>query len=97
MDLQFRNLNAEPSDPVSTWPYEGVVTCLERGLLPDLARLAAEIRRDPHGRVAQDVVTYLGYSRPRGIAPLFDRVLADARGLPWSPSPLSGADEESYI
>ena len=79
MALKFRNVDAEPSDPVSTWPYEGVVACLERGLLPDLGRLAAEIRRDPYGRIADDVQAYLGYERPEGIAPLFDRVLADAR------------------
>lgn len=80
MALKFRNVDADPSDPVATWPYEGVVACLERGLLPDWARLAAEIRRDPYGRIAEDVAAYLSYERPEGVAPLFDRVLADARG-----------------
>lgn len=80
MVLKFRNIDADPSDPVATWPYEGIVTCLERGQLSDLARLAKEIYREPFGEVAESVREFLLYERPYGIAPFFEHVLAEARG-----------------
>lgn len=35
MALSFRNVDADPSDPVESWPYEGLVTAVERGGLAD--------------------------------------------------------------
>ena len=43
--LRFRNVDASPSDDVTTWPYEAIVTAIERGLVPDWQPLFAEIRR----------------------------------------------------
>jgi hypothetical protein len=31
--LTFRNVDASPTDPVETWPYEGLVAAVERGSL----------------------------------------------------------------
>jgi DNA-binding transcriptional regulator YiaG len=33
--LKFRNVTASPSDPVESWPFEGVLAAVERGTLPD--------------------------------------------------------------
>jgi len=32
--LRFRNLDVSPEEPVEDWPFEGVVTAIERGALP---------------------------------------------------------------
>jgi hypothetical protein len=47
MSLTFRNITTLPSDPVSTWPTEGVQVALERGALSHWQRLAAEILKIP--------------------------------------------------
>ena len=54
--LKFRNINATPSDPVSKWGSEGVLTALERGGLVHLQRLSAAALADPEGQVAHWVV-----------------------------------------
>ncbi|AXH97754.1 XRE family transcriptional regulator [Ornithinimicrobium avium] len=61
------------------WPYEAIVTVLERGLVSDWALLTREIRRDPWGPVARRVGDYLTHDRPRGLAPLLERAVASAR------------------
>ena len=33
--LRFRNVDADPADDVGTWPYEALVTAIDRGLVPD--------------------------------------------------------------
>ena len=45
--LRFRNLDVSPEEPVEDWPFEGVVTAIERGALPDWQRLAAAIKAEP--------------------------------------------------
>jgi DNA-binding transcriptional regulator YiaG len=79
MALQFRNVDVDPEAPVKDWPYEALVTALERGSLSDWRRIAREIDVDPWGRVARSVESYLSYERPCGIAPLMDEVLTRAR------------------
>jgi hypothetical protein len=82
MTLQFRNVDASPSDPVSTWPYEALVTALERGLVGDWQPVIAELRHTPWGRTARRVETYLGYAEPSPVTRLFtlllERIRADA-------------------
>lgn len=79
MPLAFRNLDISPDDPVEIWPLEAVITALERGGLTHRRRLAAAIRADPWGPVAQAVGEALEISRPSGVAPLMATVIADAR------------------
>ncbi len=50
--LRFRNVDAEPSDPVETWPQEAMLAAVERGLLPDWCRIATALHKSPHGDVA---------------------------------------------
>ena len=51
----FRNVNAAPSDPVDTWPFEALVETIETGLVSDWQPVLAEIRRRPWGKVARRV------------------------------------------
>ena len=53
MAVQFRNVDASPTDDVRTWPFEALVTTIDRGLVSDWQPLFAEIRRSPWGEVAR--------------------------------------------
>jgi hypothetical protein len=79
--LKFRNLDASPDDPVESWPFEGILAAVERGTLPDWRRLAAAIRADPWGPVAQQVLEAVRLSRPYGTAELLEGVVDQARTL----------------
>jgi DNA-binding transcriptional regulator YiaG len=77
--VTFRNVDVRPDEPLETWPYEAIVTMIERGTITDWARLTREIRRRPWGAVARQVEHYLGYEQPWGVGPLLQRALAGAR------------------
>lgn len=77
--LAFRNVDASPDEPVSEWPLEAIQTVLERGGLSHWRRLAKAIRDQPWGPVARRVEEVLTYSRPYGVAPLMERVIARTR------------------
>ena len=79
MALQFRNVDASPSDPVDTWPYEALVTAIERGLVPDWQPIFAEVRRQPWGSVARRIQHYLTYAPAGGITTLFQLAVDSAR------------------
>lgn len=79
MPLAFRNLDVDPSAPVSEWPTEAVQTALERGDLADWHRLAAEVARLPWGRTARQIEEVLSHSRPYGVAEMMETVIARAR------------------
>ena len=77
--LRFRNVDADPADDVGTWPYEALVTAIDRGLVPDWRPVFAEIRRSPWGPVARRVERYLGYRDPDGVSTLFALAVDRAR------------------
>jgi DNA-binding transcriptional regulator YiaG len=77
--LKFRNIDASVDDPVETWPFEGILTAVGRGTLPDWRRLAAAIRADPWGPVAQQVLEAIDISRPYGTSELLTTVIEHAR------------------
>jgi hypothetical protein len=79
MPLAFRNLGITPDAPVSSWPTEAVQAALERGDLEHWQRIAAEVNRDPWGRIARQLEEVLSHSRPYGVADAMDVVLARAR------------------
>ncbi len=79
MPLQFRNVDASPRDDVTTWPYEALVTAIDRGLVPDWQPIFAEIRRFPWGPVARRVERYLTYREPDGVSVLFREAIERAR------------------
>jgi DNA-binding transcriptional regulator YiaG len=73
--LAFRNVDADPADPVESWPYEALVTALERGSIHDWARINRAIRADPWGQVARDVEAFGGYADPDAGVPYLMREL----------------------
>ena len=79
MSLVFRNVDADPSAPVRSWPYEALVIAIERGTVADWARITAEIRRDPWGPVARQVEEHLGYAPRSGVGALLSRAIDSAR------------------
>jgi DNA-binding transcriptional regulator YiaG len=77
--LKFRNITASVDDPVETWPFEGVLAAVERGTLPDWRRLAAAVRADPWGAIAQQILEAVELSRPYGTSELLTTVIERAR------------------
>jgi DNA-binding transcriptional regulator YiaG len=77
--LRFRNISVSPEDPVETWPFEGILAAVDRGTLPDWRRLAAAIKADPWGPVAQQVLEAISLSRPYGTTELLQGVVSRAR------------------
>jgi DNA-binding transcriptional regulator YiaG len=77
--LQFRNVDADPSDPVESWPYEALVTAIERGGLLVWRRIATAVRADPWGPVARSIEDYAGYAEPSPALTLLLRAVARAR------------------
>lgn len=79
MPVAFRNVDASPQDDVRTWPYEALVTVIDRGLVHDWRPIFAEMRRSPWGRVARRVEQYLSYRQSDGVSALFALALERAR------------------
>lgn len=79
MPVQFRNVDASPTDDVQTWPYEALVTVIDRGLVQDWRPIFVELRRSPWGRVARGVEQYLSYRQPDGVGTLFSLAIERAR------------------
>ena len=77
--LSFRNVDADPADDVGTWPYEALVTAIDRGLVDDWQPIFAEIRRSPWGPPARRVERYLHYRDPDGVSRLFALAIERAR------------------
>lgn len=82
MSVEFRNVDASPTDDVRTWPYEALVEAIDRGLVGDWRPIFVELRRSPWGTVVRRVERYLSYREPDGVSTLFalaiDRARADA-------------------
>lgn len=79
MNVTFRNVDARPSDPVATWPYEALVTAIDRGLVSDWQPIFAEIRRSPWGPTARRVERHLSYRESDGVSTLFGLAIERAR------------------
>lgn len=77
--LRFRNVDADVSDDVRTWPYEAVVTALDRGLVADWQPLFAELRRAPWGPVARRLERHLDERDHDAVATLFRLAVERAR------------------
>jgi len=77
--LAFRNVDADPSDPVESWPQEGFRAVIERGYLSDWARVANAVRAKPYGQAAATLADVLGYIDPSPAATLLASVLDQAR------------------
>lgn len=81
MALRFRNVDADPSDEVGTWPFEALVTAVDRGLVPDWQPVFAELRRSPWGPVARRLERVLAALDPDAASTLFRLAIDRARAL----------------
>ena len=79
MALAFRNIDASPADPVQTWPFEGVLTALERGGLNEWRRLAHAIEAEPWGQVSRYVEQAVAIAHPYGVSQVMTDIVAHAR------------------
>lgn len=79
MSVTFRNVDASPSDDIRTWPYESLVTVIDRGLVSDWQPILTELRRSPWGKVARRVERYLSYRESDGVGTLFALAIERAR------------------
>jgi helix-turn-helix protein len=79
VSVSFRNVDAEPSDPVESWPYEAMVSAIERGTIGDWAKITAAVRRHPWGEVSRALEDYLAYADQSGVTDLLRRALRQAR------------------
>jgi transcriptional regulator with XRE-family HTH domain len=77
--LRFRNIDATPDDPVDEWGFEGILTAVERGQLPEWRRIVSTVRRDPHGKVAQELDEALDVAEREGVVDSLRRNLERAR------------------
>ncbi len=97
MTVRFRNVDAKPGDPVETWPYEAIVTAIERGTISDWLPLTGAIRSDPWGPVSRQVEDYLSYEHPYGVGPLLSRAIARARGAAHERARTAVAEEVTRL
>ncbi len=77
--LRFRNVDAQVSDDVGTWPYEALATTLDRGLVSDWQPLFTELRRDPWGPIARRIERLLHERDDDPVTMLFRLALDRAR------------------
>lgn len=75
----FRNVDASPSDPVDTWPFEALVEVLERGLVTDWQPVFAEIRTHPWGETSRRILRWADNADDRAAAALFRAAINRAR------------------
>lgn len=77
--LRFRNLNVDPSDPVTSWGVEGLLAAIDRGSLPDWRHIATAVSVDPWGPFVKDLVQALELAEDRGVAETLRRAVEQAR------------------
>ena len=62
--LRFRNLDLDPSLPVTTWGVEGILTALERGNVADWGRLLNALDHDGDPGFREDLRQALDCADP---------------------------------
>ena len=79
MVVAFRNLTTTWNDPIDLWPYEAVVTTMERGLVSDWQPILQDLRERPFGRIAGYVTHYAQDPGDKASAAFFLEALHRAR------------------
>jgi transcriptional regulator with XRE-family HTH domain len=79
-----RHLRVRPDTPVEELPLAALADLLERGDLDDWQPLAAAVRREPQGRLAENIARLVDENPSYGTSPLWrswiDRCRARAEG-----------------
>jgi DNA-binding XRE family transcriptional regulator len=79
IDAPVRNVRFDASAPVPEWSHEVIETVIARGSLSDWRLLAAEITRQPWGRVARSVETVTSWGEHYGVDRLLGGLVTTAR------------------
>jgi DNA-binding XRE family transcriptional regulator len=79
VSVVFRNVDVDPSTSPDGWPFEAILTVIERGVVSDWRRLARAIVAQPWGPCAQAVDTIIGWGENYGVDALFEEILRQAR------------------
>ncbi len=79
MTSRFRNIDFDSSLDPDDWPFEAVLTAVERGCLSDWRRLSTPIRRSPWGSCARAVEQISSWGENYGADRLFTAVIEHAR------------------
>lgn len=75
----FRNINSSESDPVEQWGFEGILTAIDRGGLPQWRRIIKAVQEVPNGKVATEVDEALEVAEDSGAALIVAGALRRAR------------------
>lgn len=77
--VEFRNVEVEDDREPEAWPFEAILTAVERGSLADWSRLAAAVRLRPFGWCAQALDTIVSWGENPGLDALFESVIDECR------------------
>lgn len=77
--MLFRNINSSESDPVERWGFEGILTAIDRGGLPQWRRIIKAVKAEPHGKVATEVEEAVDVAEDSGAAFIVAAALRRAR------------------
>lgn len=77
--LRFRNLDIDPSAPVTQWGVEGLLAAIDRGCLHDWRRIVSAINAEPWGPIASDLIAATDLAEDRGVAATLRRAIDRAR------------------
>ena len=79
MSVTFRNLTVNWSDPIDLWPYEAVITTMERGMVSDWQPIIQEVQAHPWGRIARYIEDYAKGPDDAAVAAFFTLVIERTR------------------
>ncbi len=71
MTVLFRNVDVDPTADPDDWPFETILTVVERGMVSDWRRLTAAIRASPWGPCARAVQQISSWGEHFGTDALF--------------------------
>ena len=97
MSTPIRHVEVDPDASLDDWPYEALVTLIERGTVRDWARITGRVRDDPWGPVARQVEDYLGYAESSGVTALLGRAVGSARTQAEMAERAAVADEVAHL
>ncbi len=79
MSVALRNVDFRLDGDPRTWPFEALVTVLQRGLVPDWKPIVRAIQQQPWGEFSQRVTRATQMADDPRLEVLFSLVINDAR------------------
>ncbi len=79
LTIDFRNIEVDTTLPVDDWPFEAILTIIERGRIDDWRILARAIWEHPWGATTRAVQTIIDWNENYGADALFRTTIERAR------------------